>query len=189
MKKIIILDKNKKEEKNINIKENKEEKTREIIKNVLSDISLSNFLEDSFDNHNKQQILVSNLFMNNDFCEKKFLVSELKKKISSYQSQDIKKNFHEKENLITLNNVIEKLYNCNLFCYYCNCKIFILFKNVRYKKQWTLDRINNYDEHTNSNTIISCLECNLQRRRKNSDKFLFTKRLETNQITINKLSI
>ena len=94
MKKIIILDKNKKEEKNINIKENKEEKTREIIKNVLSDISLSNFLEDSFDNHNKQQILVSNLFMNNDFCEKKFLVSELKKKISSYQSQDIKKNFH-----------------------------------------------------------------------------------------------
>ena len=45
------------------------------------------------------------------------------------------------------------------------------------------------DEHTNNNTIISCLECNLQRRRKNSDKFLFTKRLETNQLKINKLNI
>ena len=45
-------------------------------------------------------------------------------------------------------------------------------------------RINNYDEHSNDNTIISCLECNLQRRRKNSEKFKFSKQLENKQIII-----
>lgn len=187
MKKIVIIDKNNKQKNTI--EENKEEKTREIIKNVLSDISLSILIDDSFDNHEKQKKLIENVFLNKEFHEKKFLINELKKKISSYKSQDIKKDFHEKNNLITLTDVINKLFNCNLLCYYCNCEVFLLFKNVRYKKQWTLDRINNYDEHTNNNTIISCLECNLQRRRKNSDKFLFTKRLETNQLKINKLNI
>ncbi len=64
--------------------------------------------------------------------------------------------------------------------------MFIFFEKVRDENQWTLDRINNYDEHSNENTIICCLKCNLQRRRKNSDKFLFTKQLETNQIIIKK---
>ena len=60
-------------------------------------------------------------------------------------------------------------------CYYCNLNIFFIFEKIRENKQWTLDRLNNYDEHTNQNTIISCLKCNLQRRRKNSEKFKFTK--------------
>ena len=67
-------------------------------------------------------------------------------------------------------------------------RIFI-FEKIRENKQWTLDRLNNYDEHTNQNTIISCLKCNLQRRRKNSEKFKFTKQLETNQIKISKINI
>ncbi len=62
----------------------------------------------------------------------------------------------------------------------------IFFEKVRDEDQWTLDRLNNYDEHSNDNTIICCLKCNLQRRRKNSDKFLFSKQLETNQIIIKK---
>ena len=63
----------------------------------------------------------------------------------------------------------------------------ILFDKVRDNDQWTLDRLNNLDEHSSENTIISCLKCNLQRRRKNSEKFKFTKQLETNQIIIKKI--
>lgn len=44
-------------------------------------------------------------------------------------------------------------------------------------KQWTLDRINNNLEHSNKNTVISCLKCNLDRRRKNFHAFTFTKNL------------
>jgi len=63
----------------------------------------------------------------------------------------------------------------------------ILFDKVRDKDQWTLDRINNYDDHNDLNTVICCLECNLQRRRKNSEKFKFSKQLETKQLVINKI--
>ena len=45
-------------------------------------------------------------------------------------------------------------------------------------KQWTLDRIDNDQGHTYDNVVIACLECNLQRRRTNSDKFLFTKQMK-----------
>ena len=45
----------------------------------------------------------------------------------------------------------------------------------------------NLNNTTPQNTIICCLECNLQRRRKNSDKFKFTKQIETKQIKISKI--
>ena len=43
--------------------------------------------------------------------------------------------------------------------------------------QWTLDRIDNERPHTKDNILISCLECNLKRRRMDKDKFEFTKKL------------
>ena len=88
--------------------------------------------------------------------------------------------------MISFNNVVDKLQTCNLKCYYCNDNLFILFDKVRDNKQWTLDRLNNLDEHSSDNTIISCLKCNLERRRKNSEKFKFTKQLQNNLITIKK---
>ena len=74
-----------------------------------------------------------------------------------------------------------------MMCYYCNNKTLILFKNAREQTQWTLDRLNNYDEHSNINTIICCLKCNLQRRRKNSAKFKFSKQLENKLILLKKI--
>ena len=112
--------------------------------------------------------------------EKQPFLQALKKKLASYKQQDIKKNYDdydETANFITLENIIEKLVSCSMKCYYCNANTYILFKNVREESQWTLDRLNNYDEHSNSNTIICCLKCNLQRRRKNSTKFKFSKQL------------
>ena len=111
----------------------------------------------------------------------------LKNKMSSYKQQDIKKGYGDYNNFIRLENIIEKLVSCAMKCYYCNNNTLILFKNVREESQWTLDRLNNYDEHSNANTIICCLKCNLQRRRKNSDKFKFSKQLEHNLLMVKKI--
>ncbi len=53
---------------------------------------------------------------------------------------------------------------------------------VREMKQWSLDRINNDLGHSCENVFISCLECNLKKRTKNSDSFLFTKQLKINKM-------
>ena len=55
--------------------------------------------------------------------------------------------------------------------------MYILYKNVRDSKQWSVDRLNNDLGHDNDNIVLACLDCNLKRRRKSADKFLFTKQL------------
>ena len=114
---------------------------------------------------------------NKELYEKQHFLQSLKKKLAGYKQQDIKKTYDEYANFITLTAIIEKLVLCNMKCYYCNNNTLILFKNVREQSQWTLDRLNNYDEHSNANTVICCLKCNLQKRRKNSTKFKFSKLL------------
>ena len=159
-------------------------KIREKISNLPNDIS-HNIIQ-NINNHMFQVKLINQLYLNVPFPEQKFLVNELKSKIASYKQQDIKKTIHMQENLISLENVIEKLVSCKLKCYYCNRNTFIFFDKVRDTSQWTLDRLNNLDEHTSDNTIIACLKCNLERRRKNSEKFKFTKQLQNNTIKITK---
>jgi hypothetical protein len=44
-------------------------------------------------------------------------------------------------------------------------------------KQWSLDRVDNNIGHNSGNVVISCLECNLKRRRTNKDAFMFTKNM------------
>ena len=160
-------------------------KNREKIEKLKANKKYNN-IENIIDNHNLQKKMINQIYIGESFPEKILILRELNTKINSYKQQDIKKDFHEVQNLITLDNVIEKLVSSKMKCYYCNCETLILFEKVRENSQWTLDRLNNYDEHTNNNTIISCLSCNLQRRRKNSDKFLFSKMLETQQLKISK---
>lgn len=152
---------------------------------ILSKDMSQNIIQ-NINNHNYQLELINKLFLDIDYPERKFVINELKKKISSYKQQDIKKTLHEQTNIITLDEVIEKIFYSKLKCYYCNNNMFILFDKVRETKQWSLDRLNNYDEHSCDNTIISCLKCNLERRRQNSEKFKFTKQLQTNQFKITK---
>ena len=161
------------------------EKVREKMRKIKTDVS--NNIIKNINNHEEQVKFINKLYLGEEFAERKFIIGELKTKINSYKQQDIKKDFHELENLITLDDIIEKLVASKLKCYYCNKNLLLLFDKVRDMDQWTLDRLNNYDEHTKDNTLISCLKCNLQRRRKNSEKFKFTKQLETNQLKINKL--
>jgi hypothetical protein len=159
-------------------------KTREKFINLPNDIS-HNIIH-YINNHKYQVEIIKQLYFNIHFPEQKFVINELKSKISSYKQQDIKKTLHEQQNIITLDEVVEKLVSSKLKCYYCNLNIFILYDKVRDSNQWTLDRLNNYDEHSCSNTIISCLKCNLERRRQGSEKFKFTKQLQTNQLKITK---
>ena len=99
------------------------------------------------------------------------LRSKLNNKIYSYKQQDIKRNLFCKTKIITINEVIQKLKNCKLNCHYCSKEIKIIYRVVRDPLQWTLDRIDNDIGHTNINTIISCLHCNLKRRRIKKEHF------------------
>ena len=56
-------------------------------------------------------------------------------------------------------------------------KLMLIYNKKLQQDQWTLDRTNNYKGHNNENTVISCLQCNIQRRRTNDKKFLFSKQL------------
>lgn len=102
---------------------------------------------------------------------------EINRKISGYKQQDIKNEIYEEKLLINMEDVLEKLVASKLKCLYCKCKVNIIYKCVREDTQWTLDRIDNDLCHSSSNTIISCLKCNLKRRNIDKEKFLFTKNL------------
>ena len=154
---------------------------------TVSNKDVSNSIIHIYDNYEAQLLCLHKLLNGTDFDEKKYFIQALKTKLDSYKQQDKKKAYNDYDNFITLENIIDKLVAYNMKCYYCNNKTLILFKNLRDDYQWTLDRINNYDEHSNANTIICCLKCNLQRRRKNSEKFKFTKQLEHKLLLLKKI--
>jgi hypothetical protein len=105
------------------------------------------------------------------------IINEIKIKIHSYKSQDICNNFNT-DLVISLIPCIELLIKSNHQCYYCNEPCFIFYEHIRYPKQWTLDRIDNSTGHQLNNVVIACLKCNLQRKNKNSNKFLQSKQLK-----------
>jgi hypothetical protein len=133
----------------------------------------------------KQEVIIKSLYehiiLNNiESVEMNFfnlIKAELNKKISSYKQQDIIRKLLNPEKFIDLNIIITKLYECNLECYYCKDKIFLLYEIARELKQWSVDRIDNNLGHNRDNIVIACLDCNLRRRCKDKNAFLFTKQL------------
>ena len=123
--------------------------------------------------------LINKLYLDSaqDFSYKKELLREIDKKIASYKNQDINKNKYNNNN-ITQEQVIEQLVTSKLKCYYCKHNMLIFYNKVRDIEQWTLDRINNDLPHSEENVVVCCLQCNLQRRCQNKEKFLFTKQLK-----------
>lgn len=106
------------------------------------------------------------------------LISELERKIYGYKQQDIEKEMYNENEFININKLVRKLLDCKLKCYYCECDVLILYEMSREGKQWTIDRIDNSMGHNKDNYVISCLKCNLKRRCKNSDKFMFSQQLK-----------
>lgn len=125
----------------------------------------------------KQFEIINNINKEEVANDSKILIKQIEKKISSYKQQDIEKKVLNNEKIINLKYIIDKLIESKLNCYYCKCKMYILYENVRESKQWTVDRINNDLGHNIDNIVLACLDCNLKRRCKTSDKFLFTKQL------------
>ena len=119
--------------------------------------------------HNKTELSTTNHY--------KLIVSQLDAKLSSYKQQDLLKKRYDEALFITTEDTINKLHACSLSCYYCQSKTVILYNIVREMNQWSLDRINNDLGHNADNVVISCLDCNLKRRRTGKDAFLFTKQL------------
>lgn len=107
----------------------------------------------------------------------KDIVKSLKQKLNSYKTQDKKKDRFDKETFIKYSELLNKLIESEMKCKYCECTTLLMYANKREPKQWTLDRIDNSIGHSNPNTIISCLKCNLERRCKNDKKFLFSKQM------------
>jgi hypothetical protein len=66
---------------------------------------------------------------------------------------------------------------CDLKCRYCKKEMIVLYNISREMTQWTVDRIDNDFGHNIDNFHLACLECNLNRRRRTDEKFLFTKQL------------
>lgn len=115
--------------------------------------------------------ICENTEMNNDFN------SELKKKFNAYKNQDKNKNKFDETKHITYLQMIQKLYDSQLKCYYCNGQLLILFNTRRESSQWTLERLDNNIGHYESNTCIACLKCNLKRRTDSHEYFKQGKQL------------
>lgn len=109
---------------------------------------------------------------------KKLILKEIKTKIKSYKNQDLKKNKFNDNFFISEEEIIKKMIQCNLKCIYCNNELLILYNKVREMSQWTIDRIDNEEGHNDNNFCISCLECNLNRRCRDYDKYLLGKQIQ-----------
>ncbi len=108
----------------------------------------------------------------------KIVIQEINKKISGYKQQDKLKKIYDENKFLTFETVIQKLLECQLKCYYCKAELKVLYDISRQMTQWSVDRIDNDKGHNNDNFHIACLECNLKRRRRTDDKFLFTKQMK-----------
>ena len=126
----------------------------------------------------KQNELIKKLYLDVIFPENRKLRSQIVAKIGSYRKQDRNKERYIDEKFITYEETLEHLVSSKLLCHYCRDKLYLFYQDVREKKQWTLDRVNNDIGHYGDNVVISCLDCNLKRRRTNKDSFLFTKQLK-----------
>ncbi len=122
----------------------------------------------NIDNH---YTYITNLFHQIDFSYNNYIHKELRKKHSSYKSQDKKKNRYDETQHIKYEELIKKIYDSHLKCYYCKIDLSLVYENKNTKNQWSLERFNNMLGHYESNTCISCLKCNLQRRNENHEYF------------------
>ena len=150
--------------KKIIIKIKKKERKNKIISETLNNIK-------------NQNIIIQHIYFNINFTDKNKVISELKKKINGYKSQDIKKKLYTPKILIDREHILELLKGSQNICYYCKELVIILYENVREPKQWSLDRIDNGIGHNKGNVVIACLDCNLKRKTMYHERYAFTKQL------------
>jgi len=161
-----------------NLVNERERKHEKIIKKRVKTENWS-FLDETF--VYSEQIKIINDISNNNFRsideKTRIAIQEIHKKISGYKQQDkIKKKFDETK-FLTYESIIIKMIESELKCRYCLKEMFVLYDISRESRQWSVDRIDNDLGHNIDNYHLACLECNLKRRRRTDEKFLFTKQL------------
>jgi hypothetical protein len=102
---------------------------------------------------------------------------EIVSKLNGYRNQDALKKRYDADTFITFSQAVNLLVECEMTCFYCKCYTPVLYKNVRDENQWTLDRTNNDTGHSYGNVVISCLKCNLQRKRMSATAFAMSKQM------------
>jgi hypothetical protein len=138
------------------------------------------FSNENFEYLNQLQMvknIFNNEFRHNDDDVSKIALQEINKKISGYKQQDRIKKRYDEPQFLTLESVILKMVECELKCRYCRGEMDVIYDISRESRQWSVDRINNDLGHNLTNFHLACLECNLKRRRRTDEKFLFTKQL------------
>ena len=115
--------------------------------------------------------IINQLYLDLHFKERSYLEKQLKYKLSGYKAQDVKNKIYDNYHFIKMDNVVELLVKSKLHCVYCSKFTPIIYSVSNDKSQWTLDRINNDEGHNNNNVNISCLECNLERKTMDVDRF------------------
>ena len=137
------------------------------------------FPESNYEYSSQLKLIMDLSYNNNESFDEisKIVVNEINKKISGYKQQDKLKKILDEDKFLTFENIIQKLIDCELKCYYCKSELKVLYDISRQMTQWSVDRIDNDKGHNIGNYYIACLECNLKRRRRSDDKFLFTKQM------------
>jgi len=96
--------------------------------------------------------------------------NNISKKMNGYKSQDKKRGWISTIELTDILEILEKKYCC-----YCEKEVLVVYDTKLHPMQWTLDRINNNLPHNKENVVLSCLKCNLKRRKTPIGHFLFSK--------------
>lgn len=138
-----------------------------------------NFSTDNYEYVKQLKMIldISNNVLNCDDTVSKIAIQEINRKIYGYKQQDKIKKLFDETNFITFESVIYKMIECELKCRYCKNEMNVLYDISREMKQWTVDRVDNDLGHNSNNFHLACLECNLNRRRRTDEKYLFTKQL------------
>jgi len=106
----------------------------------------------------------------------KFVVQQIKQKLSSYKYQDQLKGIYDDTQFAnSVAHILLLLRDCQLMCFYCQKTTAIIYENVCEPGQWTIERIDNSIGHNYNNICIACLKCNIGRRTMHQKRYLFTK--------------
>lgn len=153
-----------------------------IQKDLLQIVYMNTTDSNSKDKHSTDEYTTQYIYVDDIQISKyyilKLIQSEIKKKLNSYTQQDKEKKMYVSRNTFDFERIVELLVKQKLKCSYCMDKMYVLYDNYRCSKQWSLDRVDNTKGHNIDNCVISCLQCNLQKKRLDDDDFRFTKQMK-----------
>jgi hypothetical protein len=171
------------------LKEKKKIEPKEKKKRVITTHSAWKFTDADLTDENQWKLLneVHSTYTENEFSRiHRWIVSQIKGKIYGYLGQDAEKGekIADPETAIkpNLSNILQKLVDSKIECFYCKGRVRILYEFVRDNKQWTLERINNKEGHHVDNVEIACLGCNLKRRTMFHERYVFTKQMSITKV-------